>query len=73
MGSRGLIWLAVIQSPWFALPASIGFVIVDGLAVYGLVQKWEWLEWDTWSRFYGMVTTISVLELVLFIVFAQGT
>lgn len=72
-GSRGLIWLAVIRNPWFALPAGMGFVIVDGLAVYGLVKKWEWLEWETWSRFYGAVTTISVLDLLLFIAFARGT
>ncbi len=51
----------------------MGFVIVDGLAVYGLVKKWEWLEWETWSRFYGAVTTISVLDLLLFIAFARGT
>ena len=71
-GSRGLIWLAVIQNPWFALPAGIGFAIVDGLAVYGSVRKWEWFEWVIWSRFYGAVTTISVLELLLFIGFARG-
>jgi hypothetical protein len=71
-GSRGLIWLAVIRNPWFALPAGMGFAIVDGLAVYGSIQKWKWLEWETWSRFYGAVTTISMLELLLFIAFAQG-
>ncbi|MBI5629844.1 MAG: hypothetical protein HY921_03045 [Elusimicrobia bacterium] len=58
---------------WFAVPAGIGFAVVNGLAVYGSIQKWEWLEWKTWSRFYGMVTIISVLELLLFIAFVQGT
>lgn len=71
VGSRGLVWLAIQRSPWFAVPAVAGFAIVDGLAVYGTIRKWDWLEWRTWSWFYGVVMSVSLVELSLFIMFAS--
>jgi hypothetical protein len=70
IGTRGLVWLAIRQSIWFAIPAFVGFAVVDGLAVYGTLKKWDWLEQKTWRWFFGILAGVSLLELSLFVVFA---
>lgn len=70
VGSRGLIWLAIHGAPGLAAFAITGFAVVDGLAIYGTIQKWVGLEQRTWRWFYGIVTGVSLLEFSAFILFA---
>jgi hypothetical protein len=67
VGSRGLLWLAIWESPWVAMPAVGCFAAVDGLASYGVLRGWSWLEPRIWNRFYGIVTAVSLIELSLFV------
>lgn len=70
IGSRGLVWLAVHSSLYPALPAIlalISFSTVDGVATYGTLKKWDWLEPRIWKRFYSFATLVGVLEVALFL------
>ncbi|MGH9363083.1 MAG: hypothetical protein ACRD2T_14325 [Thermoanaerobaculia bacterium] len=65
-GSRGLIWLGTTGAPWCAAVALATFTLVDGVAAYGWLRKWDWLEIRTWRRSYGLCAAVGILELLLF-------
>ena len=69
VGSRGLVWFAVHSPLSAALPAIfalISFSAVDGVATYGTLKKWNWLEPRIWKRFYSFATLVGALEVALF-------
>ncbi|MCG8402643.1 MAG: hypothetical protein MJA84_13800 [Firmicutes bacterium] len=66
VGSRGLIWLGVHGPVYSIILAVIGFASVDGVAVYGTYQKWDWLQPKIWKRFYGFVMLVGVAEIAVF-------
>lgn len=74
-GSRGLVYLSVSVPPFQGVPlfilALLLFAVVDGVASYGLTAGWDWLDPRVCSRFYGAVSGIGLLEVVLFLLFSR--
>ena len=67
IGSRGLVWLGVHGTVYPLMLGMIIFASVDGVATYGVLDKWDWLEYQTWKRFYAFVIVSGVLDILLFI------
>lgn len=67
VGSRGLVWLSAhgFMYPFFI--ALVLFASVDSVATYGVFKKWDWLEPKRWKRFYGFVTLMGIMEIILFL------
>lgn len=72
IGSRGLVWLGLMSTSllntlWFWGLALVLFTAVDGVAAYGLRQKWNWSD-PTTCRFshlyFGM---LSFSEMAIFL------
>jgi hypothetical protein len=70
-GSRGLIYVAFVTAS--LLPAAIAvliFAALDGLAIYGAVNKWNFLARGTFFRFYGTLWALAILSQLLFVTWA---
>lgn len=71
VGSRGLVWIGL----QLALPIGVAivllavflFAVVDGIAVRGLQQKWDWNEPGLTRRLHLYFGAIGISELTLFL------
>lgn len=67
IGSRGLVWLSIHGPAYPFIIAILGFATVDGVATYGVLKKWDWLQPKIWKQFYSFVTLAGVAEITLFL------
>jgi hypothetical protein len=71
-GARGLVYVALLQaSPLGVLWGSCAvllFAMIDGVAVYGHIKKWQWHDPAICRRAHSFFAAISIVESVLFLV-----
>jgi len=73
VGSRCLAYVSLSEHlPWAGVWAVTSFALVDGLAMYGRVRRWNWYDPHTCRRFYGFVLAAGVSDLAVFAAIAQG-
>jgi hypothetical protein len=69
--SRGLVWAAFVSPAWW--PAAFfgfaTFALVDGVAVYGLAQKWNWTDPRLFRRWLSFMGLAGLLEAAAFAAF----
>ena len=72
-GSRGLVYLGLRDGTRFGLLliaiAFVLFTAVDGVAYFGHLRRWDWLEPRTCRKVHVFFFSISGAELLLFAVF----
>jgi hypothetical protein len=69
VGARGLLYVALMHSGPFgvlwALAAITLFAAIDGVAVYGHLQRWQWSDPRVCRRAHSYFAALSVTELIL--------
>lgn len=71
VGARGLVCLSLFSETYeIATIALLSFALTDGLAAYGNLKEWDWFDPITCRAFYGACVSISMLEVILFALFA---
>lgn len=70
-GARGLLYVALLHGPLagavWALSSAAFFVLIDGVAVYGHLQKWRWHDPVVCRRAHSFFALLSVAECALFV------
>src|ERR1019366_7285099 len=73
IGSRCLVYTSLSQhTPWAGIWALISFSLVDGLAAYGKLRGWNWLDARISGGFFGFTFVVGASDLALFAATAQG-
>jgi hypothetical protein len=72
IGARGLVYVALADGAplgvaW-ALSAVLLFTAIDGVAVYGHLQKWRWRDPTVCRRAHSFFGLLSIAEFALFLV-----
>jgi len=69
VGSRCLVYMSLSQhEPWAGLWAMVSFSVVDGVAAYGKLCRWNWFDPHICRTFYGIVLAAGASDLALFAV-----
>lgn len=70
-GSRGLVYLALYSpAPTAGLLLSVAvllFALIDGVAVYGHLQNWDWFDPVICRRAHLFFSSLSTIEALLFV------
>lgn len=73
VGSRCLVYISISQhNVWVGLWALVSFSLVDGVAAYGKLRGWNWVDPYVWRRFYGFVLAVSLSDVALFATMVQS-
>jgi hypothetical protein len=71
VSSRALVYLTMTSaSPVPAAISVCGFACVDGMAYYGLLQRWRFDQLPTLARVHVCVGAIAVALTLAFVLFA---
>ena len=72
VGSRGLVYVGLhVGMPGgsiLLLAALVFFTLIDGVATYGHLSGWDWFDPAQCRYVHGFFATVSLLELVLFLI-----
>ena len=72
VGTRGLLAISIGQILLFPIMiAMVSFAVVDGLATYGAVRKWNWFNPILCRLFCQFVLLAGALNLTLFVLYAM--
>ena len=72
VSSRALVYLTIASgNPVPAVIAAAGFTCVDGMAYYGLLQKWRFDQLPTLARVHGFVGGVAIVLTAAFALFAR--
>ena len=72
VSSRALVYLAIRSgNPVPAAVAVCGFACVDGMAYYGLLQKWRFDQAQTLARVHTYVGGVAMVLTAAFAFFAR--
>ena len=71
VSSRALVYLTIASAnPAPAAVAVCGFAAVDGVAYYGLLQKWRFDQWRVLGRVHACVASVAILLTAALVWFA---
>ena len=72
VSSRALVYLTITSaSPMPAVIAVCGFAAVDGMAYYGLLEKWRFDQARTLVRVHGCVAVVAATLTTALVLFAR--
>jgi hypothetical protein len=73
VSSRALVYLTIASgNPVPAAVAVGGFAAVDGVAYYGLLEKWRFDQWPTLVRVHAYVAGVATLLTAALALFAHS-
>jgi hypothetical protein len=74
VATRLLVWEGTrsMVGVWGALFGFASFAVVDGVATYGTLARWEWTEPRTSMRFYAFLFAVTLLEALVVLIVLRG-
>lgn len=70
-GARGLVYVALMDASPLGVVwgccAVLFFAMIDGVAVYGHIKKWQWHDPAICRRAHSFFAALSIVESVLFL------
>jgi len=66
VATRGLLWIGAVHADIFPiLLALAGFVLMDGLAHYGEIRRWDWTDRRVLRRFHVWGVSVAVAATMM--------